>query len=127
APPVAATVGALLAEGALTVRAGRVAELVPEPDGFTVAIAEDRLRVGAVVNCTGPGSAAHTPLGRALLADGLARPDPLRLGLDVDPAGRLVAADGAALSRVAVIGPPRRGRWWGTTAVLEIRDQVAAL
>ena len=84
-----------------------------------------RLRVATVVNCTGPGGADRTPLGRALLADGLARPDPLHLGLDVDPTGRLVAADGAVHPRVATLGPVRRGRFWETTAVPEIRAQAA--
>jgi uncharacterized NAD(P)/FAD-binding protein YdhS len=62
-----------------------------------------------------------------LLADGLARRDELRVGLDVDQVGRLVSADGRPCEALRVIGPPRRGRWWETTAVPEIRAQAAAL
>jgi uncharacterized NAD(P)/FAD-binding protein YdhS len=45
----------------------------------------------------------------------------------VDPAGRLVAADGAVHRWLWVIGPLRRGGLWETTAVPEIRAQARRL
>jgi uncharacterized NAD(P)/FAD-binding protein YdhS len=83
--------------------------------------------VGAIVNCTGPGGAATSTLGRSLLDDGLARRDPTGTGLDVDAHGRLVDRDGEASDSIVAIGPTRRGAWWETTAVPEIRTQAAAL
>ncbi len=128
APAVATAVADLSGQGALRVRAGRLGRVTPDRYYLDVSMVDGaRLRVATVVNCTGPGGADRTPLGRALLADGLARPDPLHLGLDVDPTGRLVAADGAVHPRVATLGPVRRGRFWETTAVPEIRAQAAAL
>ncbi len=129
APAVAATVAGLLDTGALTVRAGRLRELVPDRYYLRASTVEgDELRVATVVNCTGPGGVDRTPLGQALLADGVARRDPLRIGLEVDDAGYLVDATGQAQERVSVLGPARRGsRYWETTAVPEIRAQAGAL
>jgi uncharacterized NAD(P)/FAD-binding protein YdhS len=128
APPVARGIGKLLDEGALTVDAANLADLLADGSGFLAVARDGRCwPAAAVVNCTGPGGATGTPLGQRLLADGLARPDALGLGLDVDLAGRLVAADGRAWDAVRVVGPPRRGGWWETTAVPEIRTQVHAL
>jgi uncharacterized NAD(P)/FAD-binding protein YdhS len=59
----------------------------------------------------------------ALLAAGTARPDALGIGLDIDPDGRLVSADGTA-ERVFVVGPARRGTQWESTAVPEIRTHA---
>nr|BFE65467.1 hypothetical protein GCM10020063_099930 [Dactylosporangium thailandense] len=77
----------------------------------------------AVVNCTGPQGIASTGLGRALLQDGLARRDDTGRGLDVDACGRLLGAS----ERIFTIGPVRRGAWWETTAVPEIRRQADRL
>lgn len=77
----------------------------------------------AVVNCTGPQGIAATEVGRALLRDGLARRDDTGRGLDVDECGRLVGPS----ERLFTIGPARRGAWWETTAVPEIRRQAERL
>ena len=59
------------------------------------------------------------------------RPDPLRLGLDVDLDGAALAADGRGAevggSPIHVIGPLRKGGLWETTAIPEIRRQAADL
>ena len=82
-----------------------------------------------MVNGAGPGRlpGAAPAVVRDLLDAGLARVGPHRLGLDVDPAGRLVAADGAVHRWLWVIGPLRRGGLWETTAVPEIRAQARQL
>ena len=53
--------------------------------------------------------------------------DPLRLGLDALPDGRLVGRDGQASSLLFTLGPPLRGVLWESTAIPEIRVQAAAL
>jgi uncharacterized NAD(P)/FAD-binding protein YdhS len=65
------------------------------------------------------------PLLRSLLAGGMVRPDRLRLGFDVDAAGRLVGHDGVASPRLYAVGPPTRGAFWEITAVPDIRRQCA--
>lgn len=119
----------------------RDGELSVAVDGVRsiTAVGADRLQVafdsgdtccvGAVVNCTGPGllPGAGNALTRRLLHDGVARPGPHHMGLDVDAVGRVVGRDGRVWQRLHVVGPLRRGRLWETTAVPEIRDQAAAL
>jgi uncharacterized NAD(P)/FAD-binding protein YdhS len=62
-----------------------------------------------------------------LFARGLARPDPLRLGIDASPAGAVLDAGGRPSSTIFTLGPPLRGLWYETTAIPEIRAQAAAL
>ncbi|GAA1770962.1 FAD/NAD(P)-binding protein [Luedemannella helvata] len=130
APAVADRVEALRASGDLTVRAGRPARIEPAGPGLLVTFADGHQeRYGAVVACTGscrlPEAAG--PLLTTLLGDGLVRPGPHGLGLDVDAAGRLRDAAGRVNPRLWTVGPLRRGALWETTAVPEIRAQARAL
>jgi uncharacterized NAD(P)/FAD-binding protein YdhS len=91
---------------------------------------ENRLLVDRVINCTGPETDCRSlqdPLIASLLARGLARPDPLFLGLDVSSDGALVDRDGAISRTLFAAGPLRRGSLWESTAVPEIRQQVSKL
>src|SRR5690606_3032178 len=138
APETACAVEALRRAGRLEVLAGRVADCRERAEGgLAVALrrragGERGLRVGRVVACTGPCSdLAQTtdPLVRQLLAEGVARPDPLRLGFDCDGHGHLVDGDGRREPRLLALGPLRRGQLWECTAVPEIRveaERVAA-
>jgi uncharacterized NAD(P)/FAD-binding protein YdhS len=127
APPVAARIAALRESGRLEVLAGRVRQA-----GEELAIAlrgggEARRRFAAAVNCTGPeGTIARVedPLVRQLLASGLARPDRLGAGLDVDEGSRLIGRDGAPSPRLFAVGPLTRGAFWEIVAVPDIRNQV---
>ncbi|GAA2756871.1 hypothetical protein GCM10009872_22310 [Actinopolymorpha rutila] len=131
APAVAEELAELQASGALRVRAvgpdGRDPRLgqcsgqaatVSWGDGF-----------GATVSCTGPGRlpAAADGLVRTLLDEGRARLGPHGLGLDVSPDGNVVRRDGQPIPRLWLVGPLRRGRFWETTAVPEIRAQARDL
>jgi uncharacterized NAD(P)/FAD-binding protein YdhS len=128
APSVAVLVRGMLADNALRVRAATLSSVtVNGPALLATATSGARWRVGTVVNCTGPGSSARSSLGRALLAAGIARPDPLNIGFDVDAHGHLVSGAGQPHQRVLAVGPPRRGQWWETDAVPEIRTQARAL
>ena len=131
APQVARTIKAMIAEERLEIAAGRVRSALPVADWIEVAIArrgragEEVRRFGLVVNCTGPlGAIARSsdPLVRQMLADGLIRPDPLGIALDVDERSRAVGAP-----RLWALGPMTKGRYWEIIAVPDIRVQAAAV
>ncbi|RUX34899.1 FAD-dependent oxidoreductase, partial [Mesorhizobium sp. M4A.F.Ca.ET.050.02.1.1] len=64
---------------------------------------------------------------RSLVERGLARPDPLHLGLDVTANCELVAADGTVSSKILAIGPLTRGTFFEIDAIPDIRVQCAKL
>jgi uncharacterized NAD(P)/FAD-binding protein YdhS len=107
-PIVAAELQALIDDGRLVIGA---------PEG----------EYDAVIDCTGPRPFAEpgwNPIVDSLLTTGAARPDALGIGLDIDPAGRLRDAAGAAAPDVFVVGPARRGTQWESTAIPEIRQHA---
>ena len=55
------------------------------------------------------------------------KPDVLGLGLRTDAEGSLVDVVGRSRPELLVIGPPRRGALFETTAVPEIRSQALHL
>lgn len=133
-PSVARRIALLVRSRELVIRAGQVTAMTLARDGVEVqwrprgARITRRLGVGAVVNCTGllgDLAAASEPLLRTLLARGLIRPDPARLGAEVDSASRLVGATGTAQAGLYAVGPLTRGAFWEITAVPDIRTQAA--
>jgi uncharacterized NAD(P)/FAD-binding protein YdhS len=77
------------------------------------------------VNCTGPLgaiSATRDPLLLSLFDAGLAEPDELELGLEVDAGSRISGAQ-----RAWATGPLTKGKFWEITAVPDIRGQVARI
>jgi uncharacterized NAD(P)/FAD-binding protein YdhS len=132
APAAAAAVAGLCASGQLRILAGALTDLTPAGAALDATIAPrpsglKHYRVCAVVNCTGPGSPLRLPVVHTLLADGLARREPLGVGLDTDAEGRLLDPAGQPHQSIHAIGPLRRGRLLETMAVPEIRQQAAAL
>lgn len=140
APEVHAIVQGQRSTGQLDVRAARLVRCREESRGAgTSAVvtlrrrgghATDELAAARVINCTGPATrldAADSPLLRTLLDTGLARGDPLGLGLDVDARGALLDCRGRPSDALFAIGPLRRGVLWETTAIPEIRVQAAEL
>lgn len=110
APAVGAELDGLRAEGRLQVRP--LDELVDDYD--------------VVVNCTGFGPrCTDEPLVAELVRRGLARVHPLRTGLVVDANGAPLRRAGQPLTTVTVLGALRRGEFWETTAVPELRRQAA--
>jgi uncharacterized NAD(P)/FAD-binding protein YdhS len=133
-PQTASRVAALRASGRLVVHAGRVTGVSQQADGLRVSVAGEGgardLAAGWLINATGPATniaATTDPLLRDVLGQGLARPDPLGLGLDACPSGALVGAGGRPSSMLFTLGPTLRGSRYETTAIPEIRDQAAAL
>lgn len=132
APGPAAEIAALRHAGRLRVLAA-TPERVAAGDGvFRVELcgvdgSGSAVEVDAVVNCTGPGRPWEPPANPAvadLVATGAARPHRLGLGLDTSPDGHLIDRSGRVVPDLMVIGPPRRGTLWETTAVPEIRSQA---
>lgn len=124
----------LIATGRLSVLRGHVTAASTGSSGIRVRIDDGGtstdLAAGWLVNCTGPAAditATTDPLLRSLLDAELARPDPLRLGLDADSHGGLRDATGRPSSDMFTLGPLLRGCWYETTAIPEIRDQAAVL
>lgn len=131
-PPTAARVAAWLDSGRLVIHAGRLKALEDEGAGASVTVAaraggEARWHVDRVVNCTGPDTQyrqINHPLVLDLIGTGLARPDPLGLGLDVAPDGRLKDEDGLAEQPLYTLGWPRQGQLWEATTVPSLREQA---
>jgi uncharacterized NAD(P)/FAD-binding protein YdhS len=133
-PATAARIAGLRAAGRLRVRPGQIVAASGGPGGVRVRVAHagtvTDLDGGWLVNGTGPAADITTaagPLLGCLLASGLARPDPLRLGLDADAAGALMDAAGRPSDRIFALGPPLRGTRYETTAIAEIARQAESL
>jgi uncharacterized NAD(P)/FAD-binding protein YdhS len=133
-PPTADRIHALQAAGRLRLITGRVTAARTDGDQIHLTLIRPghitQTTAGWLVNATGPGSditATPDPLLRSLLASGLIRPGPHRLGIDADPAGAVLDAAGTASPHIFTIGPPLRGLRYETTAIPEIRGQAAAL
>ncbi|MTJ80828.1 MAG: NAD(P)-binding protein [Telmatospirillum sp.] len=136
APDVAAAIDDLLARGRLRVLAGQILSADISGDGVALSVrprgGDGRITLEAdhVINCSGPASdysRTRNPLLRHLIESGLARPDPLGLGLDVDAGLHLLDAGGRPHDRLFALGPVTKGRFWETTAVPEIRRQALFL
>ena len=67
---------------------------------------------------------AGEPLLDALLAAGRIRPDPLRIGIDVDADAGRSAPTAAPSDTLSAIGPVTRGTFWESVAVPDIRVQA---
>jgi uncharacterized NAD(P)/FAD-binding protein YdhS len=124
---VYAVVKQMQIEQRLDVAAAQEISVRPASEGFHVATTgmdrqRERLEVSWIVNCTGPETnlvAANVPILESAVKEGIARYDPLGIGLVIDhrhatePTGRVFA-----------IGPLCRGCLWETIAMPEIRVQA---
>jgi uncharacterized NAD(P)/FAD-binding protein YdhS len=137
APAVSERVERLRASGRLRIEAAALTRLDPDRDGVRAELRRGGRREWArfdrVVNCAGAEDDVRRfpePLP-SLLVTGRLRPDPLRLGLDVDSGGTALAGDSRATtvggSPIHVIGPLRKGALWESTAIPEIRRQATDL
>lgn len=137
APEVARRIDLLLRLGRLTFAAGRITAYRQTPSGVEVDYRAARgggMRrlggIGRIINCAGPAcdfDRIGNPLVQHLLQRGQARPDALRLGLDITLQGALIGRDGAISQRLYAVGPITKGLFWEMTAVPEIRRQCELL
>lgn len=136
APHVAAWLNALRASGQLEILAGKAIAVSAHAAGVAVSYnprgkRETRtLHVAHVLNCTGSCTDLETladPLIQQMLQEGIIRAHATRMGVDADEEGRPIGAGGAAARSIFTLGPMMRGALLETTAVPEIRVQVAVL
>lgn len=88
------------------------------------------LHAARIYDCTGITADLATgtnPVVRSLVDRGLARPDPLHIGLDVTEGCAIVKADGHPSERLYAIGPLTRGAFFEIEAIPDIRVQCAML
>lgn len=86
--------------------------------------------VARVYDCGGVSvdvRGSTNPLLRQLIQDEVARPDAMNIGLDVDEHCALIGTGGEPSSRVHVVGPLTRGRFFEIEAIPDIRTQCATL
>jgi uncharacterized NAD(P)/FAD-binding protein YdhS len=136
APEIADIFYDMEADGQIRFHTGRIthyaeshglAEIVYRERGTPT---EKRLHAHRVINCTGSETDCRRiddSLISSLFAQGLAHPDPLFLGLEVDEHGALIDYTGQSSPSLFTIGPTRKGQLWETTAVPEIRQQAEQL
>jgi uncharacterized NAD(P)/FAD-binding protein YdhS len=136
APEIADLLDDMQSDGLVRLHTGTVTQYSESRDGAEVRYwdRESRtakvLHVHRVINCSG----SETDCRRidesfitSLVVQGLARPDRLCLGIDVNEHGALMDYRGMPSHRLYAIGPVRKGCFWETTAVPEIRVQAATL
>ncbi|MGX9146524.1 FAD/NAD(P)-binding protein [Mesorhizobium sp. 128a] len=135
APEVHARVTEAVRTGRIRPVAGRVVG-IEAGDGFAVDIqsrhtqALETLKVARIYDCTGIArdiSTTSNSVVRSLVDRGLARPDPLRLGLDVSSKCEIIAGDGTASAKILAVGPLTRGTFFEIDAIPDIRVQCARL
>ena len=136
APAVAARIDQARASGQLRITAGRIMSLAADPTGLNITYTPRgeakpaQARVARTINCTGPACdvrRSDDPLIRSLLEQGLAEPDELHLGFNVNPQGEVVGSAGIVTPNLYAIGPVTKGTWWEITAVPDIRQHCARL
>lgn len=136
APPIAARLDGAIASGALRIVAGTPLGVRPQGGRQTViyrprgGTAAESIEVADVVDCRGlphDWNKAPQNLAGDLVATGIARPDPLRLGLDVTSDCELIAAGGNVHPGLYAIGPLTRGTFFEIEAVPDIRAQCDRL
>jgi uncharacterized NAD(P)/FAD-binding protein YdhS len=136
APRVMARIEQAIGSGQVELIKGRIGDMARLDDTSLVTInlrggtGKREVIVDRVIDCSGPRSDAtrlDQKLIQRLLSSGQVRPDPLRLGLDVDRHGNVVDAEGNATPDLHAIGPITKGTFWEIIAVPDLRIACAAL
>ncbi|MDR3467869.1 MAG: FAD-dependent oxidoreductase [Xanthobacteraceae bacterium] len=136
APEVEARVAQALASGRVSAMAAKVTGVAPNPAGALVHYRRRgesvvaSVQVGAIVDCTGlvrDPRATSNPAIRSLLEQGLARVDPLRIGIETGPDCAIIDRNGVASPRLFAVGPLTRAAFWEIIAIPDIRTQCAEL
>ncbi|MBR1125135.1 FAD-dependent oxidoreductase [Bradyrhizobium lablabi] len=136
APEVEARITDALYTGRLTLMAAKMIGTEPAPSGAVVRYRRRGQRevrsmeVGAIIDCTGivkDPMASANPAVRSLFERGLARVDPLRIGIETSPEGAIVNREGVPSERLFAVGPLTRAAFWEIIAIPDIRNQCAEL
>jgi uncharacterized NAD(P)/FAD-binding protein YdhS len=136
APEVEFTISKAIADRRLTLIAAKIADISPNSAGAMVRYrrrcqtAPECLEVDAIVDCTGivkdPAATAN-PAVRSLFDQGLARIDPLHMGLDVASDCAIIDRSGLPSRRLFAVGPLTRAAFWEIIAIPDIRNQCIQL
>jgi uncharacterized NAD(P)/FAD-binding protein YdhS len=136
APEVEMRLTQAIAEGRLIPMAAKTVAIEPDAGGVRVRYRRrgrhgiESVRVGAIVDCTGivrdPGATTNPAL-RSLFDQGLARVDPLRIGIEIGMHCAIVRQDGTRSQRLFAVAPLTRAAFWEIVAIPDIRNQCAAL
>ncbi len=136
APEVEARVTEAIFARQLSLMAAKVISIAPNGDGARIHYRRRgdariySMQVGAVVDCTGivkDPRATPNPAVRSLFDRGLARVDPLCVGIETDRDCAIIGRDGAASRRLFAVGPLTRATFWEIIAIPDIRNQCTAL
>ncbi|MGA2057493.1 MAG: FAD/NAD(P)-binding protein [Bradyrhizobium sp.] len=136
APEVESTLSKAIADRRLTLMAAKIADISPNSTGAMVSYrrrgqaAFESLEVDAIVDCTGIArdpAATGNPVMRSLFDQGLARVDPLQMGLDVAPDCAVINRWGLPSRRLFAVGPLTRAAFWEIIAIPDIRNQCVQL
>jgi uncharacterized NAD(P)/FAD-binding protein YdhS len=90
---------------------------------FHIDVGPEHLEADVVINCTGSESdfsKVEVPLVQNLLTKGAIKTDPLSLGLEADPRGKIT-------ENLYTIGTALKGVMWESTAMPELRAQAREL
>jgi uncharacterized NAD(P)/FAD-binding protein YdhS len=136
APEINLRLRAAITSGRVNVIAGKVSQVTVLPNGAMVSYRRrgraesESLRAAKIVECVGVAVAPRdsaNPVLQNLLQQGLIRPDPIGVGLDVTPDCAVIDRSGRPSAKLFAIGPLTRGRFWEIVAIPDIRVQCAEL
>jgi uncharacterized NAD(P)/FAD-binding protein YdhS len=136
APEVENRINAAISSGHLTVIAAKLCNMETDETGGLIRYRRrggnviELLQVDKIVDCRGIGAApfkAANPVLRSLLDRGVARLDPLLIGLDVTSDCAVINAHGIASDRLFAVGPLTKAAFWEIIAIPDIRNQCVAL
>jgi uncharacterized NAD(P)/FAD-binding protein YdhS len=135
APKIHEKLSLAVQSGRLRLVAGRLAGVEQAGDAFTVSVEHrqnrraEALDVARIYDCTGitkDPSLGSIRIVRALIDQKLARPDAMKIGLDVTRDCAIVDADGEPSTVLYAVGPLTRGAFFEIDAVPDIRAQCSA-
>jgi len=119
------------ARDVLQTHTGTIISAAPAGEGIDVILDTDGtdkpLRVQRIINCSGPEmniTLSSNDLLRRLTQTGLICPGPFNLGINTEPDGCVVTAEGLRKPNILVVGSHLKGILWESTAVPELRHQA---
>lgn len=136
APQPEAAIDRKLAEGRLIIRKASLVSAVRNSEHFLVTLRDRRTGkietqpVDTIALATGPAHQlvfAENPLLASLRQEGMARPDLLGLGIDVDLRGRAIGAGGNANPDILVAGPLARGTFGELMGLPDIAEYATRI
>ena len=136
APEVETRITQALADGRLALIGAKVTGIEPNAGGALVCYRRrgkneiTSMQVGKIVDCTGivkDPRATTNPVVGSLFDKGLARVDPLHIGIEIDTDCAIINRDGLPSRRLFAVGPLTRAAFWEIIAIPDIRNQCAAL